>query len=190
MTCIVGLVDKKNKCVIIGGDSAGTDSALNQTIRKDKKVFRCGDFVIGCTSSFRMIDILKYKFVPPPIKIKDINKYICTDFLDEVRKVFKESGFLQINQTTYETGGSFLVGYKDRLFYIGSDFQVGESYDGFNSCGCGDTLAKGSLFTTATTNWSPRQRVKKALETAEHFSAGVKGPFVFLETYSKPNGGK
>lgn len=49
MTCIVGYFDKKTKKVTIGGDSAGV-SGLHITIRKDPKVFRVGEFIIGCTA--------------------------------------------------------------------------------------------------------------------------------------------
>ena len=58
MTYIVWFLDKKQKKVIIGGDSAGV-AGLNITVRKDVKVFEVGEFVIGCTSSFRMMQIIK-----------------------------------------------------------------------------------------------------------------------------------
>ena len=55
MTCIVGLINKENKSVTIGGDSSGL-AGSDLTIRKDPKVFKNGDFIFGCTSSsFRMI---------------------------------------------------------------------------------------------------------------------------------------
>lgn len=185
MTCIVGLVDSKRGRVIIGADSLGVDShSFKKVVRKDRKVFRCGDFIIGCTSSYRMIDILKYKFTPPPPPLldSDIHKYMCTDFIDEVRKVFKKSGFLKVENTFEEEGGSFLVGYKNKLFYIQGDFQVGESFSGFDSCGCGDSFANGSLYTTSKMKMSAKKRVKLALESAESLSAGVQRPFVLLET--------
>lgn len=61
MTCIVEIVEKDR--VYIGGDSAGV-SDLDITMRKDVKVFRVGDFVFGCTSSFRMMQIIRFSFKP------------------------------------------------------------------------------------------------------------------------------
>ena len=55
MTCIVGLIHEDK--VYIGADSAGAANG-NITIRKDKKVFKVGEFIFGCTSSFRMIQLI------------------------------------------------------------------------------------------------------------------------------------
>lgn len=93
MTCIVGYLDKKTKKVTIGGDSAGS-SSNRVTIRKDVKVFKNDDFVIGCTSSFRMIQLLRFSFKPPEIKLKDIYEYMCTDFINVVRNCFKDGGYI------------------------------------------------------------------------------------------------
>lgn len=51
MTCIIGFI--KNKKVYIGGDSAGVGGS-HVTIRRDSKVFKNGNFIMGYTSSFRM----------------------------------------------------------------------------------------------------------------------------------------
>ncbi|GAA4716378.1 hypothetical protein [Phytohabitans rumicis] len=46
--------------------------------------------------------------------------------------------------------------------------------------GCGSDLALGALFATARTRMSPHRRVMVALQAAERFSAGVRGPFLCL----------
>lgn len=177
MTCIVGYIDKKNKKVIMGGDSAAI-AGLDLTIRKDNKVFNNGDFVIGCTSSFRMIQLLQYSFKPPEIKTKNIHQYMCTDFINEVRKCFQEGGFLQKYTDGDEKGGTFLVGYKNKLFKIDNDFQVAENINGYDSIGCGDDYALGSLYILNKTSKSPIDIVLLALNTASYFSAGVSKPFI------------
>lgn len=179
MTCIVGIVDKKKNNVVMGADSAGVGN-YNITIRKDPKIFYNEDFLIGCTSSFRMIQLLRFSFKPPLIGKKDIYEYMCTDFVDAVRECFKDGGFMQKQKMGDDSGGSFLVGYKDRLFQIEDDFQVAESLIGFDACGCGQEYALGALF--ATDSKSAKDRIKTSLEAAESFSAGVAGPFIILET--------
>lgn len=177
MTCIVGII--ANKKVYIGGDSAGVDD-LNIVIRKDVKVFKVGKFIIGCTTSFRMIQLIRFSFTPPKVpKDKDIYEYMCTDFIDELRKCFKRGGFLTIDNSV-ESGGRLLVGYQDRLFQIESDFQVGESVDGLDSVGCGQQYAKGAL--SALKNNPPVERINKTLEIVTHFSGGVRPPFVIETT--------
>jgi len=172
MTCIVGLVHKEK--VIIGGDSAGSNG-YDVVIRKDPKVFRNGPFVIGCTSSFRMIQILRFGLKPPKIK-GDLYRYMCTAFVDAVRKAFEAGGYLQKATAGDEQGGCFIVGVNGRLFVIESDFQVGEPMGGFASVGCGDRFALGSMF--ATPDLPPKKRVKTALKAAAKFSTGVEGPFL------------
>jgi hypothetical protein len=175
MTCIVGVLDKKAKTVWIGGDSAGV-SHYNITPRKDAKVFRNGDFLFGFTSSFRMGQLLRYRFKPPEHKAGlGTERYMTTDFIDAVRKCLRQHGYATVNNNV-ETGGSFLVGYRGRLFAIHDDYQVGESLHGYDAVGCGENYAKGAL--AATADLAPRERVQKALEVAALHSAGVCKPFV------------
>lgn len=182
MTYIVGLVDKKTKKVIMGADSAGIGSYHNLHIRKDEKVFRNGNFIIGGTTSFRMLNLLRFKFKVPNIKPKqDVYEYMCTDFIDEVRKMFADNGFMQKEKNGDDLGGDFLVAYKNRLFIVHGDFQVGENYAGYQSIGCGGDYALGSLFATKGVEDS-EFRVQQALSAAEYLSAGVSAPFVILTT--------
>lgn len=179
MTCIAGYVDKVNKRVVIGADSAAV-KGMDVTCRKDAKVFKNDDFVIGCTTSFRMIQLLRYSFAPPKIYDKDIYEYMCTEFINSIRKCFKDGGYLQKFDEGDEMGGTFLVGYKDRLFKIDNDFQVAESIRGYDACGCGKPYALGSMFSTSETD--PQNIVSNALKCAEEFSGGVREPFRIFTT--------
>ena len=83
MTCIVGLVHGDS--VYLGGDSAGVDW-YSLTVRADPKVFVNRGFAMGFTTSFRMGQLLRFKFVPPPVpEGKDPYEYMVTDFVEGVR---------------------------------------------------------------------------------------------------------
>lgn len=171
MTCIVGLVDKGN--VYIGGDSAGV-AGLSVTIRADEKVFSNGPFIMGFTTSFRMGQLLRYKFDPPKqTQSQDDMSYMVTSFIDAARKCFTDNSFGEKGK-----GGSFLVGYHGRLYTIDSDFQVGITRDQYDAVGCGSDLALGSLHTTQ--GKKPEARIVASLEAAAHFNAGVAPPFLIL----------
>lgn len=175
MTCIAALVD--NDTIWMGGDSAGV-AGFELCIRSDQKVFKVEKFLFGFTSSFRMGQLLRYSFTPPKRHPdKDLMAYMVTDFVDAIRKCFKDGGFANKNNEV-ETGGIFLVGHSGRLFCIEADYQVGESSDLYFAVGCGESYAKGSLFSTKQLIASERIRI--ALESAEHHSAGVRGPFTIL----------
>ena len=179
MTCIVGMIDG-NK-VTIGADSAGV-SGLDITVRKDPKVFINGDFIIGCTSSFRMIELLQFSLKVPDRGEKEVYEYMCTDFIKAVRKTFRKGGYLQKAKDGDDQGGLFLVGYEGRLFKIGGDFQVGESVEDYEACGCGQDYALGSLYESSRERtdvvYNEETRIIRALETAEKFSGGVQSPFI------------
>jgi ATP-dependent protease HslVU (ClpYQ) peptidase subunit len=174
MTCIVGLVDEGN--VYIGGDSAGVNGNWDLIVRSDPKVFRTGPFLMGFTSSFRMGQLLRYAFVPPPHPPEiDLYHYMTVEFINAVRDCLKSGGWAK-KEGEKEVGGIFLVGYRGHLFHIESDYQVGEAMDGYMAVGSGDEVARGALY--ATQKLPPMVRLRLALEAAERWNAGVRGPFV------------
>ena len=174
MTCIVGLVDKGD--VYIGGDSAGI-AGLSISIRTDEKVFGNGPFIMGFTSSFRMGQLLRYKFSPPAQTVHQGDmEYMVTSFVDACRTCFSQNGFGDKDATH---GGTFLVGYKGNLYTIEADHQVGQTMRPFNAVGCGSDLALGAMY--ATEGLDPEKRVNLALEAASTFSAGVAGPYVLIK---------
>ncbi len=170
MTCIVGL--EHNGLVYIGADSLGVNvSNLTKSVRDDVKVFINGPFIMGCTSSFRMIQLLQYKFIPPPhLPGIDDMRFMVTDFIDAVKKCFTDNG---------HTNGNFLVGYNKKLYVIDLDFQVGIPSIGYSAVGCGAMYAQGAMY--ANTKMKPIDRIKQALAAATEFSAGVAPPFLVLK---------
>jgi ATP-dependent protease HslVU (ClpYQ) peptidase subunit len=175
MTCIVSVIDDGD--VYMGGDSAGAAGWSIMT-RADAKVFRNGEFLMGFTDSFRMGQILRYAFAPPHLcPDADLHRYMVVDFVNAVRESLKQGGWAR-KDSEQEAGGTFLVGVRGRLFCVCSDYQVGENAHGFDAVGCGHDLAKGVLY--ASGGQPPRERIRVALEAAEQFSNGVRGPFVIL----------
>lgn len=186
MTAIVGLIGDGQ--IYMGADSAGTDGWLRQVSRADKKVFKRKGMLFGFTSSFRMGQLLQYKLdIPLHDPDKDTFAYMVENFVEAVRTCLKAGGYAR-KDNEKEEAGTFLVGYKERLFRVDSDYQVGESTGNYDTCGCGSELALGSLYATAKIkSMKPRQRVLGALAAAQEFSAGVRAPF-HIEVLDKPKG--
>jgi hypothetical protein len=182
VTCIAGLaVDGE---VTIGGDSAGVGGYSLQ-LRADSKVFRTQNYVMGFTTSFRMGQILRYAALPEAPAERDawdLDRWMATTFVDAVRQVLGEGGWLS-KSNEREAGGTFLVGVRGLLYEIESDFQVGRTLCGYAAVGCGQDLALGSLHTTSELeDWQPAERMQAALEAAAAHSAGVAPPFVIART--------
>lgn len=185
MTCIVGIVESGT--VYLGGDSAAIDTNYGRVIRRDRKVFRLDrtlgpHFAIGFTGSFRMGQLLQYRFQPPALPPdRDLQEYMVTSFVDAVRSAYAMGGFAKVDEEG-ETTGEFLVGVRGRLFKIESNYQVSESVDNYAACGCGEDIALGSLFTTK--GMLPSTRLLYALAAASAHSAGVARPFRYADTES------
>jgi len=180
MTCIAAV--KVKDSIWVGGDSAGvSESAL--TIRKDSKVFRNGNFLIGFTSSFRMGQILRYKLKNPK-HIESITpvEYLNTIWIDEVRNTFKTEGYSDITSNV-ESGGCFIGAYKGVLFSVHSDFQIAIPALDFEAVGSGGEIAKGSLYTQKVLNKNKdgKSMVKLALQSAEKMNAYVRKPFKIMK---------
>ena len=180
MTCIVGWLDQNKRIAYLGGDSAGVDSSYNIRVRKDIKVFEKSKMLIGYTSSFRMGQLLRFELsIPRYNELKDIYEYMCTDFIDAVRKCLKTGGYSKITNNE-ETIGSFLVIFKGRIFEIESDLQIGEIEDNFNSIGCGANYALGTCY-ALDKKFDGREAIKIALSSASRYSSGVRSPFNVIE---------
>jgi ATP-dependent protease HslVU (ClpYQ) peptidase subunit len=175
MTCIVGL--KHDGQVYIGGDSLGSNG-YSKIVRTDEKVFRNGPFVMGFTTSFRMGQLLHHAFVPPSLPDENLDRYMTVDFINGIRQCLKDGGWAQTNDSQ-EVGGTFLVGVRDQLYTIESDYQVGKAAISYDACGSGEDFAKGSLFSTP--GQEPKVRIRTALKAAAANSVSVAGPFSILK---------
>ena len=187
MTCIVAL-SVGNK-VFLGGDSAASDEKSGLILQTtDPKVFKVGQFGIGFVDSFRMGQILQYRWTPPIYKPsanhKGLDKFMKTKFVDSVKEAFKDGGFGNFSQSTEEgdEGGTFIIAVQGtgRLFTMDPDFHIGEYDTMYMSEGSGQMSALGSLFSTSGIK-SPRKRVRLALEAAAKFNMTVRPPFTIIE---------
>ena len=176
MTCIAGLVEKGT--VYIGADSAAV-AGWSLNVRADPKVFRRGEYGFGFTYSFRMGQLLRYALqLPKRPPRMSADKFFTTLFMDRVRSCFRKGGYLT-KKDGYESGGSFMIGYRAELFIIHEDFQVQRPTEPFAAIGSGQEVAEGALFTLvhSAIECPPGAKIDLALTAAERFNAGVRGPF-------------
>lgn len=172
MTCIVAI--EHDGKVYMGGDSASV-GGWDLSIITHPKVFRVDDFLIGYTSSFRMGQLLEYNLdVPKNCDGDDETKYMITKFIPAVRECLKMGGYAKVDNNQ-EEGGSFLVGYRGKVYLVADDFQMTHHAHKFDAVGCGESYAKGALAAMEIND--PKKAILKALKIAGDFSAGVRGPY-------------
>lgn len=172
MTCIVGI--EHDGKVFMGGDSCGSTPSITIETKEPKVFWVNKDLLIGYTSSFRFGQLMQYYFKPPkqPKNMQD-HEYLCTIFVDEMRKVFKEKGYLQIDKNV-EEGGTALIAYKHKLYYLEDSFQILRAKE-FASVGSGSYFAMGAMAALAGDTFF--NRVLTALRVASNLNPYVKGPY-------------
>ena len=186
MTCIIGYLDKQNDCVWIGGDSLGSNG-YTKSVEKQSKVFRNEIFknvVMGSTSTFRHIDLLKYSTdlfneVDFYKKTELNHKYMVTTFIPKVIELFK-NGLVSYDEE--HRGTNFIVGAGNNIFEVQTDYSILVPELGFCSVGSGEDVAMGSLITTKDMDMSIPDKIKLALQAAEGYSCGVQRPFRIINT--------
>jgi len=180
MTCIVGIEDHGR--VLIGGDSAVTDSFAGLIIMRDPKVFRLGPLVIGVSGSLRMTQLLQHAVKVPKRRagVSD-GAFIRLHLMTAIRKAFCEHGWVRRHQDGNELAECFLIGYGSQLYTVEDDFNAMTTVDGCDAVGCGCRYAMGSLYSTRS--WDDnRGRLMEALEAACACNAHCRPPFTVLST--------
>lgn len=192
MTCIVAIEHEGR--VRMGADTQAS-AGWHQTARRDAKIFQLGLAVVGFTSSYRMGQIVQYLTPSPSLSRKRGERYLNDEPHEAMvrwasgalRTAFKENGYTRIDNNR-EDGGTFIVGFKGRIFVIQDDFQVSEPSDGFASVGCGSSYALGALHVIerSSLDLSVPMRLTHALEAATRFSNGVGGPYTYEDEPEPP----
>jgi len=172
MTCIIGIEHEGD--VYIAVDSMSSNGH-NSDVILHKKVFRVGPFLIGYTTSFRMGQILEHSLLVREQTTEESDyHYMVVAFVEAVRTALKEFGFTTIDNNN-ETGGDFIVGYKDAIYAIESDFQVNRSARGIKTCGAGESYALAAMM--ALQDLPIKKRLREALTIASELSVFVTKPF-------------
>lgn len=176
MTCIVGYRDKGR--VYIGGDNRASDTSMYIEQRRDLKVFKLKNMLIGCTTSYRMIQILQYSFTPPEHKKKDSDmKYLVDSFIPKIIKTYKKLTYMLDGD---KEGGNFLLGYNNKLYNVYDNFQVAEPELPYTACGCGQPYALGAMHILDTLKITPEEKITRAIQAAELHNAGVGSPIQIM----------
>lgn len=176
MTCIAAVVHKNT--VYMGGDSAFVSGWYGLVVRPNEKVFERDGVLFGVAGSPRAINLLRYHLQVATAPGDDLPAYMATTFVDAMRDCFKIGGYAEKENEVEGITSSILVGIGGRLFEYDADYQVQEVQD-YAAIGSGGQVALGALYASEGRN--PQYRVQTALEAAERFNAGVRGPFQIVK---------
>lgn len=178
MTCILGL--EYDDHVYIGGDSI-TTNGWNKGIHIEHKVFRLDGFLIGSAGATRMRNLLQHELA---IRIQAENEsdehYIVSGLSEAVRECLKGHGFLTIEAGRDTAGmGALVIGYRGRLYWMGSEFDISRFEGGICAVGVGGDFAVAALRALMLTSdkIDPIPMMLQALAISGEYSAGVAPPY-------------
>ena len=184
MTIITGYTDGKNTW--LAGDRAASEENNVTCIAKPKvfvkSVEGCGEIAIGYASSFRMGQLLEYKFSPPELRKCSLDHYLNTEFIDEVARVLHENNYAS-ETNNVRLGGTFMLGVMGRVFTVQDDFSVIEGSASFAAIGCGYQYALGAMSALSKHSGSTGEDVaKEGVSAAMKYSpyCGVYGEIDFV----------
>ncbi len=183
MTWVAGFIE--NGQAFIGADSAGSMGTYIES-RPNSKIFFNGKYLFGCSGSFRGMQILRYDFEPPPVPVDcmDIDRFIVTVWIKKLRECVRAAGYMSFTSGQEEGIESFLVAWRDRIWSIYPDFQIGHLNNDFYAVGSGTQVARGALYVLnrQKKRLRPVQRLTLALEAAAECDSAVRAPFTILNT--------
>lgn len=185
MTCIVGLVD--NGTLYFGGDSIVVGS-YHKIVNRDSKVFQRQGLLFGTCGSLRLQNLLQYRLEIPHYAGTHPMSYVVNELLEAVRACFKQNGFGRDNKGQEHFDGSFLLGFEQELYMVGSYYTISRSADPYCAIGVGKEYAYGSLSTTRQLGMEPIQRLHLALEAAACYNTDVLAPFSFVTSQERAYG--
>ena len=198
MTCIIGYLDRISNTGYIAGDSArcNFETGYQDTVFHSKVFISVShpDILIGATTSFRHIDLLKYYDIFEGLKSSE-----NLDHLFMVKNVVPRVHDLFGNCWTGESnnGANVIIVTPHALFEIQPDYSVISPSTNYTAVGIGAPYAMASLHTS---DIHPRidrlsyneyldkhsERIEEdiavAMKCAEKYVVGVHAPFLMLST--------
>lgn len=173
MTAIIGFADGEH--VWIGGDSGAVNGGWQRFTIRERKVWHCGDMLIGCCGRWAVSQLLQSLFLPPPHEdgLTDI-KYLYGCFIPALKAFLEEYKTPMVND---ETTTGLLIGYRGVIYHIDSYFNTNAIEPQVVSDGAGGDLAMGAFEACRMNALSVEGSMLKALEIAARHNLTVAPPF-------------
>lgn len=177
MTVIAALID--NDTLYMASDTQMTNGSDATNLSPSvPKVFFRGDLLVGVSGSVRALNLIRYRLDVPERDTDDDMEYISISVVDSIRQLLKDGGVAEQTNGSEFNGDSdhyshFLIGYRGRIFRVGSDYNVTERSGPYNAIGSGEDFALGSLYSTP--GLPPEYRLRTALLAAMEFNVSVGG---------------
>lgn len=181
MTCIIGFINSDKKTMKLVSDSRssyGNGFYLNKNGFREK-VFTKGKFVIGCSGSSLLNQIVQFNFELPVHESGiDTKVYLVKTFIPELRKSISINGGDK-KDSKGRMEGRIILGYEGKIFTLDSNYCIIEQDNKFTCIGSGAQIAYGSLATPS--KLSDMDKAKQAIDISSKFLNNIGGDLSEIE---------
>jgi ATP-dependent protease HslVU (ClpYQ) peptidase subunit len=179
MTCIAALKQTEedgNTYIYMSGERAVSND-MEVNFLSTPKIWKWGEYLVGYAGHLSALTVFN-SFMPPQprgLRGKELDKFMYTQFL-EYLIVFYEDHSVKTDSL------DLLIAVGDRIYEHSTDNMSLYVYDtDYNSIGSGSPFVMASLFSTADSELSGRERIKLALQSAVRFSPSCGGKIDILK---------
>jgi ATP-dependent protease HslVU (ClpYQ) peptidase subunit len=127
------------------------------------KIVKNNGYVIAGAGNSRYCDVILYDWKPPSYDGSTIYNFMVSKFIPEMRKAHENTGYVLKDNESFE----FIVGLKNRLYYVGEDYSVIRTNTGIYGIGTGSSYAVGAVAAGAD--------IKTAMKVADKFDVNTGG---------------
>lgn len=186
MTCIIGFTERgeKNKMVLVSDSRTtyGNGVFINEN-RFRNKIFKKDNFIIGCSGTALLNQVIKYNFDIPTTMILDdvpdsergemIKAYLAGTFVPELVTTLEEHALIKTREGLKNMVGKIIVGYAGEHYVLDSNFCIVQPPRDYAIIGSGAPYAYGALAVLDLE--SKEENAKKAIEIAGEHRNSVGG---------------
>ncbi len=184
MTTVVAI--QGNDFAVISADSrissmdeGGYTMQINNPSNSFSKITQTGPYLIGMAGDIRGINLVAHAFTPPtPPSRVNLDKFITTKFVPELKNCFEENGYHAGPSTTDKTSAhhssTLLIAIRSQIYLIDEDYSWITQDTGLYAIGTGAEYALGALTALITAQGyenpkTAQQITKKTLQiVAQH----------------------
>jgi ATP-dependent protease HslVU (ClpYQ) peptidase subunit len=169
MTTIAAIQGKN--WVVMGADTQSTHDEYRRVKMDDDKVVNNNGVLIAGCGMGRGLNLLHYVFKAPKPQpdrtIEQLDKWMSTVFIPEMRQTFMDHGYDMKDDGDYAQHESvFIVAVQGVVYIVDDDYSWDRDSRGYITSGSGGDFAQGSLYSAGPKIFTNLSEAKKAMKTA------------------------
>lgn len=182
MTCIVGITDGNNIWMGCDGLISGDNDKFNL---EQPKIIKKEEMLIGVAGTLRGLQLLKYhldidglKEELEKLKIVSDEEFICNYLVTCIKNMFFEHQYCVQIDSQENQNDKFLIGYRGRLYYLDSNYQIFNTTDSYMAIGSGSEYAYGALRVQEKARIllkDPEEAIKRTIDVVSQFCPSTGG---------------